>query len=809
MSTEKKSKIEAIYPLTAMQQGLLFHHLMEGEDQGVLQVQCVLEGSLDVNNFKTAWKETVKQHEFLRGSVHWKKIQKPILLIRPTKEIDWTVQDWSADNGENSSLDFEARLKAYKEKAKHKGIEIEKNPLLGLSVIKKNKNVHYLIWKCHHILLDGWSSSIIINDVFKIYNRLCLGLDIENVKLPSYKSYLNWKKQIDPKPAIDFWKSTFNGFDKPSLFQNNTKTSEKSIYKVFENHLSEKRSLDLKNLARYYKITINTLFQGVWSLLLYNYFNNTDVSFGTTVSGRSGDFDGIDSVTGMFANILPVRSCSKNDDTVNSLLNTLQTQQQKARNYEHFAGEKINSWINNNEKSELFNSLFVFENFPWKEIKSGKITVTSFEGGITSTYPLNFIVKITETISYDLSVDTKIISEDTLFLLSQSLEKIISLLIDKKDVTINQITSAIGPTNIALPNNLNNKQVTNKETVYVAPRNTIELKLTKIWESLFDLNYIGINDDFFELGGKSLLAVRLFNQIERDLKIKLPPTILLEHKSIGALADVIVNSANNSDQKQTSWNYIVPLKVKGTKNPLFCIHAGGGHVFFYKHLADSIGEEYPLYALQPVGIFGKQPTHHSIEAMSKDYADEIIQIQPKGTINVMVYCFSTGVGVEISSYLKNKGRQVNLIVADTIAEHRLLLDKSRLSIRVTAFFKRFISNPLKAVNEMVGYRIFFYLKPIWIKLLGSLEEQNTEKMRLHLVRLFNKYEWKTSVDQISLVLTKKIDSRYNKAILKSWEKISDGTKTISYNEIEAKHATMFDKSDVEKTAIAIKKSIIE
>lgn len=256
-----------------------------------------------------------------------------------------------------------------------------------------------------------------------------------------------------------------------------------------------------------------------------------------------------------------------------------------------------------------------------------------------------------------------------------------------------------------------------------------------------------------------------------------------------------------NDTEITSWKYIVPIKTKGKKTPLFCIHAGGGHVFFYKPLADAIDLERPVYALQPLGIFGEDEKHQSIEEMAREYAEEVSLVQSEGTINIVVYCFSTAVGLEMASYLKSKGRETHLIVADTIAEHRLLLDKERLFIRVSAFLKRFFSNPFKALNEMIGFRIMFYLKPLKVKFFGNEAEKNTENMRLHLVKLFNGYQWKTKADKVSLVLTEKGDERYNKEIERSWKPLVNGT--IKVETCKGHHNTFFDNPDVLETAKAM------
>lgn len=804
--TIKKPKIEAIYPLTAMQEGLLFHHLMEGEDQGFLTVQCEIEGTLDMELFKQAWKAVTLRHEVMRTSVHWKKVERPVALVRPEKEIQWSFLNWTEKTSEEQVILLELR----KNERKEIGINFEESPLSHISLIQKTADSYYFLWECHHLLLDGWSSTIILKDAFSLYASLCSGTPPDLPAIPTYKAYRNWLKNNSFDKAADFWAKTFEDFTKAPLFQQrNTQLSIITPTK-YKNNFTQETSEDLKKLAKRYRVTLNTLFQGIWSLALSKCFDTGSVTFGTTVSGRSIAFPNIERMAGMFANVLPVHTRLGGSQPFQDFLKEIQSQQQEARNYEYCKVDQIISWADLPEDKPLFDSLFVFENFPWEDISSGEVTVKNFESGITTTYPLTVIFKIEESIHYEILANITIIPAPVVDWFLNIIPAIAVTLLINNETTINAALKNIP----IIPNALSRKRILNdlsiqaefekKETTYIAPRNQVELTLVEIWEQLFGNNYISITDSFFHLGGKSLLSVRMFALIEEKLGVKLPPTILLESPTIQSLATII---EAKSDTQMISWKYLVPIKTKGEKAPLFCIHAGGGHVFFYKSLADAIHAQRPVYALQPVGIFGENNKHQSIQDMARDYADEICQVQPEGTLNIVVYCFSTAVGLEMASYLKSIGRGSHLIVADTIAEHRLLLDKQRLLIRVTAFLKRFFSNPFKALQAMIGYRLMFYVKPIKVRLWGSEAEKNTEQMRVHLVTLFNAYKWGTPIDNISLILTEKGDKRYNDEIVRSW-------KPLVHREIDVRickghHATFFDAPDVLHTAKAMDQVILE
>ena len=795
--TNKKPKIEAIYPLSTMQQGLLFHHLMEGDDEGFLIVQCNIEGKLNVPIFKKAWEAAVNRHEIMRTSVHWKKVKQPVLLVQPNKDIEWSFIDWKQKSIEQQSIDFEN----YKKERKKIGATLDKNPLSKITVIEKTENSYYFLWECHHLLLDGWSSTIILRDAFSYYKDLLSNSTTELQTIPSYKSYNSWLNSTPKEEASLFWKKTFSNFTSAALFKedNNSNTIDAFSYKY---KFSKKTSDDLKELAKSFRFTLNTLFQGIWSIALSKYFNRNDVTFGNTVSGRSNGFPNIDLMAGMFANVLPVRANIENTELFKEYFKQLQTQQQEARNYEYCTTDQISKWADTPKDKPLFDSLFVFENFPWEDIIAGDVTVTEFESGITTTYPITTIFKIEDTIEYNLLVNKNIVPDAIANWFLNSIPAICNILLNNPASTIKEIIDSVIDIPVTKTKNITDKIDLNKKEInYVAPRNQVELTLVEIWEQLFNINYISITDSFFLLGGKSLLSVKMFALIKEKLDVTLPPTTLLESPTIKDLSKVILNK---SDKNTIEWKYLVPIKTKGTKTPLFCIHAGGGHVFFYKSLADALEVERPVYALQPVGIFGEDNKHKSIEDMAKDYADEIRVLQPKGTLNIIVYCFSTAVGLEMASYLKTVGRDTHLIVADTIAEHRLL-NKERFFIRTSAFFKRFLSNPFKALNEMVGYRILFYIKPIRIQLLGNDAEKNTENMRQHLVQLFNAYSWSKKTNNVSLILTEKLDKRYNEEIIRSWEPLINGD--VAVETTNGKHSTFFENPDVIVTAKTIDKII--
>lgn len=196
----------------------------------------------------------------------------------------------------------------------------------------------------------------------------------------------------------------------------------------------------------------------------------------------------------------------------------------------------------------------------------------------------------------------------------------------------------------------------NLKNEYCPARNQIEKSLTEIWEKLLKLNNIGITDDFFQIGGDSLIGVSLFVEIEEKFSKNLPLSALITSPTIEKLAQELEIKSTNC------WKYLVPIQSAGTKNPLFCMHAAGGNVLFYRDLANELGTDQPLYGLQARGITDKNETSYdSVEEMAKEYLKEIRQFQPTGPYQLCGSSFGGLVAFEIASQLQKIGETVSIL----------------------------------------------------------------------------------------------------------------------------------------------------
>lgn len=200
------------------------------------------------------------------------------------------------------------------------------------------------------------------------------------------------------------------------------------------------------------------------------------------------------------------------------------------------------------------------------------------------------------------------------------------------------------------------QQRTSPDDTFVGARNSLETRLTKLLEQALKMNRISVQDNIFELGLDSLQAYRLFAQIKKMTGIQLPLSILFKAPTIGLLAAYLTRKEANAP-----WSSLVEIQPKGSKLPLFCIHAGAGTVLFYRELSHYLGEDQPFYGLQPIGLDGKDKFHTSIVEMAAHYIKEIQTVNPDGPYLLGGYCFGGVVAFEMAQQLISKGYKVSLL----------------------------------------------------------------------------------------------------------------------------------------------------
>ncbi|MCU1268103.1 MAG: putative linear pentadecapeptide gramicidin synthetase LgrB [Acidobacteria bacterium] len=357
--------VEGTFPLSPTQAGMLFHSLL-APDAGIYLEQIILrlEGELDVRLFQNAWQKVVDHHEILRTSFSWEGQERPVQIVHRQVTMPFQILDWR----ELGQSDQASRLESFVRTDRISGFDFTAPPLMRIAVVRLADDAYLLIWTNHHALLDGWSQSLLLKQVFTVYGALSSGSEPVLEPSPSYRNYVNWLAAQDSSESERFWKETLKGFAAPTSLAIDRLTTDslREVVKHAESELqlSSADTAELQAFARKHRITMFTLVQGAWALLLARYSGTDDVVFGSTVSMRPHELPDVESAVGLFISTIPVRVRLGAETDLISWLKELQLDAVEAREHQHTSLVDIQRWSEAPNGLSLFDSILVFENYP-------------------------------------------------------------------------------------------------------------------------------------------------------------------------------------------------------------------------------------------------------------------------------------------------------------------------------------------------------------------------------------------------------------------------------------------------------------
>lgn len=357
------NEIEDSYPLSPMQQGMLFHNLSAASPGvDVEQLVCDLKEELDRAKFERAWDQVVARHAVLRTAFRWAGLDQPVQEVYRRVELDWIRQDWRGLPGER----VEHRLESYLEEDRRRGFAMDRAPMMRFALFWISPHHYRFVWTFHHALMDGRSFPAVLKEVFAQYEAL-RGGEILNLPAPaSYRAHIDWLQRQDWSQAENFWRRTLRGFNQPTPLVVDRKWNLQPptpIRGAQELRLAAATTAKLQRLASENHFTFNTILQGAWALVLSRYSGQPDVLFGATRACRRSSGAEAESTVGLFINTLPVRVRMDPSRRLLSWLRELRQQWLAMRDYEHTPLVKVQSWSEVPSASPLFESLVVFENF--------------------------------------------------------------------------------------------------------------------------------------------------------------------------------------------------------------------------------------------------------------------------------------------------------------------------------------------------------------------------------------------------------------------------------------------------------------
>ncbi|MDZ7967780.1 MAG: condensation domain-containing protein, partial [Nostoc sp. DedSLP03] len=409
---QKKSSskdIESIYPLSPTQEGILFHTLYEPESTIYFeQFKLTIHGNLDSGIFERAWQLLVERHSALRTLFVWKNRKQAVQVVRKQVNLPWSNLDWRMFPQQEQEI----RLNSFLDSDRKQGFELDKAPLMRFVLIRVADETYEFIWSFHHLLVDGWSWPIIFKELFALYESIQNGQQLYLAPSRPYRDYINWLQQQDLAGAKAFWQQNLEGFTAPTplIVERSLKQSshQQQNIEVRSQHLSAETTTTLKSFAQQHHLTLATLVQAAWGLLLSRYSGESDVVFGTTVFGRPPTLSGVESMVGLFINTLPARV--KIPDTTDLLtwLRLLQQEYTEREQYSYTPLVDIQGVSEVPRTQLLFESLVVFENYPVNvtlQQLPGNLSIGELQDRGQTNYPLTLLAipgeEMTVKIYYD------------------------------------------------------------------------------------------------------------------------------------------------------------------------------------------------------------------------------------------------------------------------------------------------------------------------------------------------------------------------------------------------------------------------
>jgi amino acid adenylation domain-containing protein/non-ribosomal peptide synthase protein (TIGR01720 family) len=665
-SINQKKNIEAIYPLSPSQQGMLIETLAAPQS-GIHVEQSILRlhGNLDLTAFEQAWQRVLERHSVLRTAFLWQDfLEEPVQFVLKNVRVPLKYQDWRGIASEQQ----QAQLEAYIKTERVEGFNFSKAPLLHLAVFQVEEQTYDVVWTHHHILMDGWCINLIqteMLDFFEAY-RHNQSLSLEPTR--PYQDYIRWLKQQDLAEGEAFWQQTLQGFTKPTplgideIPPNLASKEETERYSRQQARMTIQETAALQSLVQQHHLTLNNLIQGLWALLLSRYSSESDVVFGATVSGRPSELTGVEFMVGLFINTLPVRVKVIPKSSLWPWLAEIQVQNQERGPYEYCSAGQVHQWSDMPGALPLYESILVFENYPVDESsiqQACELDLDISEGrsvGAQTQYALTILVTPSPQLSFQMVYDCQRFNHsDTGWILEHFVALLKSILAEPElqlEILLDRI-----PTSQIPKVRASQKQ----QAGFVAPRDALELQLAQIWENILNVHPIGVHDNFFELGGHSLLAVSLMTQIGQQFNKHLPLATLFQGATIEQLATLLRTET-------LSWSPLVTVQSNGSKRPFFCVPGGGGNVLYLYELARHLGTDQPFYGLQSVGLDGQSKPYTRIEDMAARYIKEIQTVQPEGPYLLGGHSFGGPVAFEMSQQLQKQGHEVALLaILDTTA----------------------------------------------------------------------------------------------------------------------------------------------
>ncbi len=649
--------VKDIYPLSPMQHLMLMQSLQSAEPSTLVnQFRFHLRGPLDQTRFTSAWEKVFKRHDALRTAFLWQDIPEPLQVVRAEVELPLKFVDLRGETETARSNRIETLLREDRDR----NFDLRQAPLLRLLVVHLADDEHLLILSRHHLILDLWSAEIIFNEVHRAYEA---PEELIDSAVGNFRTYLEWLLQQDSASAETYWRKYLESTEAPTLL------FKSHIQRARRDHFGQPsvvRSIDAEvaskvaAIARQAGVTPGSLLQGLIALVVSELTGKRDVIFGLTVSTRTQQVENIEQIVGSFTNNVPARFQISDEQPLRQWLESINLDQSQRAAFSHVSPVDLHRWSGATANTVLFDLLVLIQPPSQGRRNFGLLTIEPMAGPVDTALPMTLAFEVGPE-GYRLTgvYEPAIVSEDEAEAILETLSAAIFLAAEGLPEQVGQLRLSIAesisnrPCLTALKDRPNIANVTVPADCGATP-SAPGAKMLDIFRRALGNPDVGLDDDFFALGGTSIQAAIAFSEIERLFDRTLPLSTLF---SAGSARGVL----EHLDLPPAPSSSLVSIQGSGKRPPIVTVSGIGGEVIGLSDIARVLGEEQPLFGLQPKVLESGEIPADSIEAIAKDYVEECEEVL-RGPFVLFGICFGANVVIEMAQQLAERNKAPALVV---------------------------------------------------------------------------------------------------------------------------------------------------
>ncbi len=526
------SDIEDIYPLTPLQE-LFVGYADPATDPGFEQWRYMLRGHVDVDALRAAWEFVATRHAIMRTSFVSEGLPRSLQVVRIRAELPWAEHDLR----DLAPAERTRRANELLALDREHGFAFDRAPLMRIALMRLADEEFELVWTNHHLLFDRWSWPLVLLEISRAYPAFAAGETPVLQPAARYADFIAWQQEQSHDEARAFWSGHFASFEAPPrLAMVNAAAAGAGAEARVELTTDETKAIHAFSRAK--QVATSTLLEAAWALWLARRGAHHDVSFGVAVGGRDAGVAGIDRMVGLTINNLPLRVRVPASAQVGVWLSELHASQAEMQQYAYVPLAHIQEWSGVPWRTRLFDTLLVFQHDDAEEVTQSwlgtRVETSLIHVPTRTAYPLSMMIAGGTAISLRATFDTRYLDSAAALEMTNGFRAAILTLISAGDESLSALLARL-----PVPSRILGIS-TRASAAYVAPRTATETVLAGIWGDMLGVERVGAEDDFFMMGGYSLVAAQIVSRVRSTLQLDVPVRLIFQHPTVAQFAVAII-----------------------------------------------------------------------------------------------------------------------------------------------------------------------------------------------------------------------------------------------------------------------------